>query len=88
MPSGDGDLVRGLLEHWERGEFAPSLRHLHPDVVIVNHISGHGFEGYGGVRRLIGDFDQAFEDWSLKVDELHDCPGGGRLAVGQGRAPR
>ena len=83
MASGGGDVVRVLLDHWERGEFAPRLDHLHPDVEVVNHISGRGFEGRGGVRRLIGDFDKAFEDWSLTVDELLTCPDGGRLAVGR-----
>jgi len=83
MPSGDEDVARGLLDHWERGEFAPGLGHLHRDVEVVNHISGRGFEGLGGVRRLIGDVDQAFDDWSLKVEELLQCPDGGRLAVGR-----
>jgi ketosteroid isomerase-like protein len=83
MPSGDGDVVRGLLDHWERGEFAPALDHLHPDVQVVAHVSGNTFEGYGGVRRLIGDWDDAFTDWSLKVEQLLDCPGGERLAVGR-----
>jgi len=52
MPSADGDVVRGLLEHWERGEFAPRLDHFDPEVELVNHVSGRRFEGYGGVRRL------------------------------------
>jgi ketosteroid isomerase-like protein len=83
MPTGDRDVVRDLLDHWERGEFAPKLDHLHPDVVVVNHISGRGFEGHGGIRRLIGDWEQAFEDWSLKIDDIHECADGGRLAVGR-----
>jgi ketosteroid isomerase-like protein len=83
MPSEDRDVVRSLLDYWERGEFAPRLDHLHRDVEVVNHISGRGFEGHGGVRRLIGDWDQAFENWSLKIEELHECADGGRLAVGR-----
>ena len=83
MPSGDREVVQRLIEHWEVGEFAPALTHLHRDVVVVNHVSGHGFEGHGGVRRLIGDWEQAFSDWSLKVDEVLDCPGGGQLVVGR-----
>ena len=77
------DVLRGVLAHWERGEFAPSLAHLDPDVVIVNSISGRGSEGYGGARRLIGDLEKAFDEWSVKIDEIHDCPDGRRLAVGR-----
>ena len=35
------------------------------------------------MRRLISDWDDAFADWSLKVEELLDSPGGGRLAIGR-----
>src|SRR4051794_17694193 len=83
MPSEDRDVVQGLIDHWEVGEFAPALSQLHSDVVVVNQVSGHGFEGHGGVRRLIGDWEQSFSDWSLKVDELLDCPEGGHLVVGR-----
>jgi ketosteroid isomerase-like protein len=85
MPSGDGDVVCGLLDHWERGEFAPGLDHLHPDVQVSSSTRQGGFEGKGGVRRLVGDWDQAFEDWSLRVEDLVDCPDGRRLAVGRVR---
>lgn len=37
------------------------------------------------MRRLVGDWDQAFEDWSLRVEDLVDCPDGRRLAVGRVR---
>jgi ketosteroid isomerase-like protein len=84
MPSGD-DVVRGLLDHWERGEFSPSLEHVDPDIRVVAHVSGNTFEGLGGVRRLISDWDDAFQDWSLHVEELLECPDGGRLAVGRVR---
>jgi ketosteroid isomerase-like protein len=83
MPSGDRDVVQRLIDHWEVGEFAPALSHLHPDVAVVNQVSGAGFEGYGGVRRLIGDWEQAFSDWSLKMDEMLDCTGGRYLVVGR-----
>jgi ketosteroid isomerase-like protein len=83
MASGDSDVVRTMLDHWERGEFAPSLRHLHPDVEVVSHISGRRLEGYGGVRRLINDWNDAFDSWSLKAERLLDCPDGRRLAVGR-----
>jgi ketosteroid isomerase-like protein len=85
MPSGDGDVVRGLLDHWERGEFAPGVGHLHPDVQVISSTWQRGFEGRGGVRRLVGDWEQAFEDWSLSVEGLVDCPDGRRLAVGRVR---
>jgi ketosteroid isomerase-like protein len=83
MPSEDADVVRDLLDHWERGEFAPALDHLHPEVEVVAHVSGNTFEGYGGVRRLVSDWNDAFEEWSLHVEEVLECPGGGRLAVGR-----
>jgi ketosteroid isomerase-like protein len=83
MPSGDRDVVRRLIDHWEVGEFAPALNHLHPDVVVVNQISGAGFEGRGGIRRLIGDWEQSFSEWSLRVDEQLDCSEGRQLVVGR-----
>jgi hypothetical protein len=52
MPSGERDVVQRLIDHWEVGEFAPALGHLHADVVVVKQFSGRGFEGHGGVRRL------------------------------------
>jgi ketosteroid isomerase-like protein len=83
MPSGDRDVVQQLIDHWEGGEFAPALGHLHPDVVVVNQVSGHGFEGHGGVRRLMGDWEQSFSEWSLTVDELLDCSDCRHLVVGR-----
>jgi ketosteroid isomerase-like protein len=83
MPSGDREVVRTLLNHWEQGEFAPKLNHLHPDVVFVNRVSGRSFEGLGGARRLINEWDDAFEDWSIVVDDLIDCPDGELMAVGR-----
>ena len=69
----------------EEPEFAPGLDHLHPDVRVISSTWQQGFEGRGGVRRLVGDWDRAFEDWSLRVEDLVDCPDGRRLAVGRVR---
>jgi len=75
--------VLQLIDHWEAGEFAPAISHLHPDVVVVNQVSGRGFEGRGGVRRLIGDWEDSFSEWSLSVDELLDCSESRYLVVGR-----
>jgi ketosteroid isomerase-like protein len=83
MPSEDREVVRQMIDHWEAGEFAPALSHLHPDVVVVNQVSGRGFEGRGGVRRLMGDWEDSFSDWSLSVDELLDCSESRHLVVGR-----
>ena len=82
MPAADRDVVRRVLDHWERGEFAPAMDHIHPDIEVVAHVSGNTFDGLGGVRRLISDWNDAFEEWSLKVEELHECRDGDRLSGG------
>jgi ketosteroid isomerase-like protein len=79
------DVVRALLDHWERGEFAPAMDHIHPDIQVVARVSGNTFQGLGGVRRLISDWDDAFQEWSLHVDDVVDSPDGRRLAVGRVR---
>ena len=59
MTPGGDDVVRRLLDHWERGEFAPKLDHLHPDVVLVNRVSGRGFEGLDAFANCI---DEAYAE--------------------------
>ncbi|HEY1357560.1 MAG TPA: nuclear transport factor 2 family protein [Thermoleophilaceae bacterium] len=83
MATTDGDVVRELVEHWKRGEFAPSQAHLDRDVVIVNQISGRSFEGHGGIRWLISDIDDAFAEWKLDVEEVLDVSDDRQLVVGR-----
>jgi hypothetical protein len=55
MPSGDREVVQRLIDHWEVGEFAPALSHLHSDVVVVNQVSGHtGLRATAGCAALSG----------------------------------
>jgi ketosteroid isomerase-like protein len=64
------ELVRGLMERWNRGERDLSL--FHPDVewLPLRTATEGAYRGIAGIERFIADTEQTFEKFELRQELL------------------
>jgi ketosteroid isomerase-like protein len=77
------DVVRELFEAWNRGDRDAVLELAHPEIVIDASrrvINPATYEGVEGVRRMLDDMVEVWDDFRAETDEFIDA-GDGRLIV-------
>src|SRR2546423_13698924 len=74
------ELVRGVMDSWNRGE--RDLSSFHPDVewLPLRTATEGAYRGIAGIERFIADTDETFDKFELRQD-VHD-PGDRIVAWG------
>jgi ketosteroid isomerase-like protein len=77
--------LRTTFDRWNLGDRSVEEAWTDPDVEIVSasaELTGRSYRGYEGVRQWIADLSEAFDEWTLRLDEFEEYAPGHVLAVG------
>ena len=69
------EIVQSWFRRWNEGERRFADEEVHPDVEVVSQgiMEGRRLHGREGLRRLLSEIDEQFDEWSITVDEWHDA---------------
>lgn len=77
------EIVRHLIQAWDRGDYSAALDSIDPDIE-VNVAYGADFDGtyrgHAGLAEMLGAFWAEFEGPGIEIDEA--MPAGGAVVVG------
>jgi ketosteroid isomerase-like protein len=85
LPQENVEIVRTLIGRWNAGDrdLERSSQHVDPAVELegpLSSLAGELYRGYAGIERWMGDLDQQFAEWQIKVDDLRQV-GDGVVAI-------
>jgi ketosteroid isomerase-like protein len=70
------EIVRQVLEQWNRGEIEGLLEHTTEDLewhpVLVASVEGAAFRGHEGFREFLTDWKGAWVSWNLEAEEFRE----------------
>jgi ketosteroid isomerase-like protein len=67
------EIVRRALDAYREGDFEGALGLGHPEIVSTRvDPDGAVFHGHDGLRQLMSDWVEGFEDWSYHAEEYVD----------------
>jgi ketosteroid isomerase-like protein len=68
------EIVRRALEAYRDGDFEGALALGHPNIVSTRvDPDGAVYHGHDGLRRLMADWVEGFEEWSYRAQEYIDA---------------
>src|SRR5690349_21816756 len=76
------EIVRRLVERWNRGERSALDDAIHPEIEIVSRFRPDPYRGRDGFEQWIREIDEQFEEWQITVDEWRS-EGDRVVALGQ-----
>jgi ketosteroid isomerase-like protein len=77
------ELVRSLMEAWNRGDYSTALQSIDPEIEVESALGGTfdgTYQGHSGLRRFLEDFWSNFENFSTEVEEY--IPAGDDVVIG------
>jgi len=75
------EIVRRLVERWNRGERSADDA-IHPEIEIVSRFRPDPYRGRDGLEQWMREIDEQFEEWEIAVDEWRS-EGNRVVAIGQ-----
>jgi ketosteroid isomerase-like protein len=78
MSANDVEIVRRVMDAYERGDLEAQLALLHPEVELVEWPAGpdpQTYRGHGGVVRAYESWSEAWESLSWDLNEIVDNSG-------------
>jgi ketosteroid isomerase-like protein len=76
MSQEDVEIVRGVIDAWNRTQPEDAIRYLEPDVVLdatQRRINPKTYNGVEGMRAMLADRDEVWEEFRLEPDEFVDA---------------
>jgi ketosteroid isomerase-like protein len=75
---------------WSHGDLDQAMQGLDPEIEFITSGTFPGlddvYRGHGGYAKFFGDFRGAWEEISIEIDQLLDCPPSMYLMAGRFRA--
>jgi uncharacterized protein len=76
MTAENVEIVRALLEEWNRGDVDALVDRATEDFewhpALVESVEGEAFRGHDGFREFLADWTSTWESWELEAEELRD----------------
>jgi ketosteroid isomerase-like protein len=69
------DIVRRVIDAWNRNQQETAIRYLEPDVILdatQRRINPKTYTGVEGMRAMLADRDEVWEEFRLEPDEFVD----------------
>jgi uncharacterized protein len=69
------DIVRRVIDAWNRNQQETAIRYLEPDVILdatQRRINPKTYTGAEGMRAMLADRDEVWEEFRLEPDEFVD----------------
>jgi ketosteroid isomerase-like protein len=63
------EIVRRLVERWNRGERSGLDDAIHPEIEIVSRFRPDPYRRRDGFEQWLREIDEQFEEWQIAVDE-------------------
>lgn len=77
------EIVRGLIEAWDRGDYSAALDSIDPeievDLALETHLDGT-YRGHAGLAEMLGAFWAEFEGRRFEIEEA--IPAGSDVVLG------
>jgi hypothetical protein len=75
MSQDHAEIVRALVERWNSGEraFESLTEYFDPAIELESPFSsvvGEPYRGYVGLERWVGDLDEQFAQWFIRLDDV------------------
>jgi ketosteroid isomerase-like protein len=79
------DAVREIIGRFNAGRLADIVELTHPDLEVVSQgsrFAGEPYRGHDGLLRWFAETFDAFDEWTVALDEVEESVPGRILAVG------
>jgi ketosteroid isomerase-like protein len=76
VSAANAEVVRGLIDAWNRGDTEALLERATEDFewhpTLVRNVEGEAFRGHDEFRRFLEEWKSTWESWDLEIQDVRD----------------